>query len=241
MVPLEPAVSVRVRPLTEEERRLISGAADEKPRGLWHDLKWAAFAAFFTYFPILGALLALGRWIPALRDDNAVGIVTSPLGLLVFAWVFIRARASSKRDRSSLESLRHIHERELREGTAEVTRYRVVDAIQVEEYEDEGSHYFLLLEDGRVLYESGQHLYELEALRRFPSTIVEIHSTSHVGRLLDVKGVGDYLPPSALLPPFADSVDLPASSIVEVDFEAIRRGEAFPTAPRTSAHEPSGM
>src|SRR5262249_8078638 len=44
------------------------------------------------------------------------------------------------------------------------TSYRARRAFQVEEFEDEGSHYFIELEDGRVLSLSGHYLYKYEPI-----------------------------------------------------------------------------
>jgi hypothetical protein len=122
--------------------------------------------------------------------------------------------------------------RDAERGAAEVTRYEVTDAIQVEEFEDEGSNCFLRLRDGRVLFLSGQHLEDAEAARTFPATAVEV-SRSPLGRIvLDVKGSGEYLAPTSLLPPFPEERlargEVPSDGdLVDAEFEAIRRGEAF--------------
>lgn len=41
-------------------------------------------------------------------------------------------------------------------------------AFQVEEFEDEGSHYYIELADGAVLYLNGQYLYDYEPIKGNP-------------------------------------------------------------------------
>jgi hypothetical protein len=106
----------------------------------------------------------------------------------------------------------------------------------VQELEDEGTHWFLRLRDGRVLFVSGQHLAALAEARTFPASAVEV-SRSPLGRVVvGVEGDGAHLPPSAVLPPFpagrVRAGDVPSDGdVLDVDFEAIRRGEAFGNAP----------
>jgi hypothetical protein len=85
-------------------------------------------------------------------------------------------------------------------------------AFQVEEFEDEGSHYYLELEDGRVLFLSGQYLYDYEPLkhgntivqpRRFPNTqfVVRRHVAKHY--VVDILCGGPVIEPEVLAPSFS--------------------------------------
>jgi len=85
----------------------------------------------------------------------------------------------------------------------EETTFDVTGAIKVEEFEDEGSNYYLRLADGGVLFLSGQYLYDEEEERRFPSSKVTTVRTSGTKELLDIKCSGEYIPPSTVLPPFS--------------------------------------
>jgi hypothetical protein len=110
-----------------------------------------------------------------------------------------------RRAKRSAEYWRSRYAADLSTGQVEEWRVRVVDAIEVEEFEDEGRHCYLELEDGRVLFLTGQYLYdndEDDTTPRFPNRDLLITRLPHAGDILDLERLGDYLPPSATLPPF---------------------------------------
>ncbi len=89
--------------------------------------------------------------------------------------------------------------------------YAALRAFAVEEFDDEGSHYFLELTDGRVLYLSGQYLYDYEPLeddgasvhRLFPCTTFVVRSHRTDGYTIDLLCHGTPFAPEAVLPAFA--------------------------------------
>jgi hypothetical protein len=85
-------------------------------------------------------------------------------------------------------------------------------SFQVEEFEDEGSHYYLELEDGRVLFLGGQYLYKFEPLkqangivqpRRFPNTQFVVRRHSAEQYVVDIRCDGLVIEPEALTPSFS--------------------------------------
>lgn len=99
-------------------------------------------------------------------------------------------------------------------GLVTTTAYRARRAFHVQELEDEGTHYYLELEDGSVLFLSGQYLYDYEPeekrgkvtrARRFPCTEFTFreHRTEHYGIDLLHCG-GTVLEPEVSAPPFND-------------------------------------
>ena len=89
------------------------------------------------------------------------------------------------------------------------TDFQANRALQVEEYEDEGLHYYLELNDGSVLYLNGQYLYEYEPVeddpelsreRRFPCTEFTIGRYKTEGYVLDIITRGDPFEPEAIAP-----------------------------------------
>ena len=107
--------------------------------------------------------------------------------------------------------------------------YQAQRAFQVEEFEDEGSHYFVELVDGRVLFLSGQYLYQYEPEirgsavsqpRRFPCAefVVRRHKTEHYA--VDVMCSGAVIEPEVQTPPF-DAAAFGTAEIPE-DGEVIR-------------------
>ncbi|MRW89020.1 hypothetical protein GJ699_03390 [Duganella sp. FT80W] len=92
--------------------------------------------------------------------------------------------------------------------------YRATRAFGVEEFEDEGSHYFIELADGRVLYLSGQYLYDFEPIsddpelnqsRRFPCTEFEVLRHKDRGYVIDIHCAGQVLEPELIAPAFTQA------------------------------------
>lgn len=79
------------------------------------------------------------------------------------------------------------------------------DAIRVEEFEDEGSQYFLELDDGRVIFLMGQYLYEHEAAKRFPCTALRLVRLPHSHEIIEIECQGTPLAASAVRSHFTDS------------------------------------
>ena len=80
--------------------------------------------------------------------------------------------------------------------------YRVKDAIAVDEQEDEGLSYYLLLDDGRTLFLSGQYLYE-PADNGFPWESFELVRVASGSWVLRVVPLGPPLVPSWTRGPFS--------------------------------------
>lgn len=96
-------------------------------------------------------------------------------------------------------------------GLVETQIFHARRAFQVEEYEDEGLHYFLELEDGSVLYLSGQYLYDYEEIddepeysqpKTFPCEKFVIKRHKKYGYVLAIETQGKVLNPETILPPF---------------------------------------
>lgn len=98
------------------------------------------------------------------------------------------------------------------QGLLVSTDFRARRAFQVEEYEDEGPHYVLELEDGSVLYLNGQYLYDYEAIedddpefhqpRRFPCTEFTVRRHRDKGYVVDLDCRGTVLEPEEVQPAF---------------------------------------
>jgi hypothetical protein len=125
--------------------------------------------------------------------------------LLAFYWLTahlfgLRWGASSQQD--GKDSVRRLEEN----GMLSASSFEVTRAFHVEEFEDEGVHYFLELKGGGVLFLSGQYLYPYEPdagqARQFPCSRFSIrrHRVEHY--VVDMEFGGVVLEPEALLPPF---------------------------------------
>ncbi len=99
------------------------------------------------------------------------------------------------------------------DGMLRTTEFRAIRAFQVEESKDEGSHFFIELSDGPVLYLAGRYLHEHEPIefdgktvqpREFPCTEFTIRRRRDDGSVVDVQCGGRVLEPEVVTPPFEE-------------------------------------
>jgi hypothetical protein len=85
-------------------------------------------------------------------------------------------------------------------------------AFEVEEFEDEGRHFFLELEDRRVLFLCGQYLYDHEEITddpelnrpaTFPCTRFQVRRHKAKRSVYSLECLGTYLKPDAVLPHYS--------------------------------------
>jgi hypothetical protein len=202
------------RPLTDAERRVLE--ADIGARGSLGD---ALLAGGFVFAAVLGGLLIV---LPSSWEYGVRSLVPAVVGAVAGALVFWRVRRSTRRShwQAAVRS-------DLDRGLAEVTTYGVQEAIAVEEAEDEGSHYFLRLTDGRVLFLSGQYLYEAEDGGLFPNSVFTIIRAPASGLVLDLKCAGEAYPASSTRACFSEADHLENrvpedGEVLDVEFESLR-------------------
>ncbi len=175
-------------------------------------------AGLFVFGSLLAAVVLISELAPAtpawLLGLGGGGLLLS----LVVAAQFLFNRSGTAfgpgRTPAQLEA----------EGLLVSTAYRAGRAFQTEEAEDEGSHYFLELEDGRVLYLTGQYLYNYEPLekgetRRFPCTEFQVRHHKTGGYTMDILCGGQVLEPECLAPGFGREAfrDIPEDRQVFTD------------------------
>ncbi len=84
--------------------------------------------------------------------------------------------------------------------------FRADRAFRVEEFEEEGPHYFVELEGGGVLHLSGQYLRDYEpvegSVRHFPCTEFTVRRHIEVGYVVDILCGGLVIEPEIEAPPF---------------------------------------
>jgi hypothetical protein len=91
---------------------------------------------------------------------------------------------------------------DLETNTAAVHLLSVVDAIRVEEAEDEGPTFFLKLETGETVAIGGQFLDRF-VTRGFPWRQFEIREGARSGLFLGLEGRGERIVPSLVKPPLS--------------------------------------
>jgi len=89
--------------------------------------------------------------------------------------------------------------------------FRALRAFAVEEFEDEGPHYYIELADGKVLYLNGQYLYDFEPIsddpelnqpRLFPCSQFEVLRHKDAGYVIDIVLSGEVLDPELTARPY---------------------------------------
>jgi hypothetical protein len=171
-------------------------------------------AGVFIFFGLLSVVVVLARYnllrngSPWMLSAAVMATLLLSLALLFVAavWIF-SARANFAGLPSAAEHLRQLEE----SGLVESTEFRAVRSFGVEEFEDEGLHYYLELMDGRVLFLSGQYLYEYEPSddgpessqpRRFPCSEFTVRRHKIEGYVVTVECRGTALQPELIAPPF---------------------------------------
>jgi hypothetical protein len=87
------------------------------------------------------------------------------------------------------------------------TSYHADRAFRVEEFAEEGPHYFLELEAGGILHLSGKYLYDYEplegSLRHFPCTQFTLRCHAEVGYVVDLICGGLVIEPEVEAPAYS--------------------------------------
>jgi hypothetical protein len=164
---------------------------------------------------IFGLTLAFVAFIGSLYPDGRFPWWAIPGILIVlfgsmFGSLFIfnkrgfRPNLSAKSHEEQIEELKQ-------KGLLISESFAARRAFQLEEFEDEGSHYFIELSDGRTLYLNGQYLYDFEPIeddpelnqpRRFPCTEFTVLRHKEAGYVVDILCSGTVLEPELLAPHF---------------------------------------
>jgi hypothetical protein len=169
---------------------------------IWDSLRLLGAGLFVFAFTV--GILGLASWL----FPNAPPWCVIPMVLVAFfgsilaAVVLFHGKFTSRRSEEEILAYRLQLEQS---GMLIAEPYRALRAFQMEEFEDEGSQYFLELENHSVLYLSGQFLYEYEPLnekpRRFPCTQFSIRRHKDDGRIVDLLCSGEILEPEITAPP----------------------------------------
>ncbi|HXY53241.1 MAG TPA: hypothetical protein VEM40_01070 [Nitrospirota bacterium] len=170
-----------LRPMTSKERQALIAKA-KNPVTLTRALLIAAFLSTIC----IGIILVVSRFLGFLRPNFPVlfsSIITACLVYSIHSYNKLRFRISLT-----------LYEKDLADGVAEVTRFRVTRAIRVKEFEGEDGGYYLHLEDGRTLFLRGGYLCDLEEAEKFPCSEFDIVRGPKSGLILDLVCSGPYLP-----------------------------------------------
>jgi hypothetical protein len=166
-------------------------------------------AGLLIFIAVLAVVNILGEdgfeRTPPWVSGGAIGLFM--IGLCVVATRFLNRGGDPFGRRTEEEQVAELE----RLNLLQTTSFRANRAFGVGEFEDEGLHYFLELEDGRVLFLSGQYLYDYEPIdddpelnraRAFPCTDFIVRRHRHDGYVVDIACQGKLLEPEVVTPPF---------------------------------------
>ena len=219
------------RPLTADETRDLRRLCSRKDE-LTNDV----VSTLFVFMLVFGVGTLLVRWISG-PPGGATLAVLAAIAASLALWALVTVRRGIGR---VLAQARSQYARDLAAGQAECSTYEVVDALRVEEAEDEGSAYYLKLADGRVLFLAGQYLYEYEAGEdedekstpaRFPCRRFTLARAPESRLFFDLTDLGAPFPPSGTLPAFTTDEHRAGSvprdgAVLTLDFERLRTKRA---------------
>jgi hypothetical protein len=167
-------------------------------------------AGLFIFISLGLSVFFISRFFP---DALPVWIVVPLLVVGFFVFVFLAMllfRGKGPRRISAEAYAARIRKLE-EDGLLVLQSFRALRAFQVEEFEDEGSHYYVELEDGAVLFLTGQYLYDYEprsgrlsetTLRTFPCREFTLRRHKENGFAVDILCQGNAIEPEALAPWF---------------------------------------
>lgn len=165
----------------------------------------AAGLLVFTTIVMVG--VGLLTWIPGL-PPLIVGIAAASSGLAL-GGLAVRVLNPQGADLLGMKTLEEQVAELQAAGLLTATSFQATRTFQVEEFEDEGSHYFIELSDRSVLFLSGQYLYDYEpdvtGERVFPSSAFTIRRHKVEGFAADIQIAGAPLEPELIAPPFTET------------------------------------
>ena len=202
-----------IRPLTSEVRQALIAKAENSVT-LTSALLMAALCSAIS----IGILYVVDRFLGFLSPYSPV-----LFSIIIISWFVYSIRSYLKLCRGfSLTP----YQDDLAGGIAEVTRFHAIEAIRVEESEDEGGGYFLHLKDGRSLFLRDQYLFDLEENKKFPCSEFEVARGPKSGAILNLVCCGSYFPSQKIIAPFRqpDLKEVPTDGdIVAVSWEKFDR------------------
>lgn len=184
--------------------------------GWWTGIVPAVLAFPLAFLVVAFTTLFLLPYPIVIRVATAAGIAAA------VAW-YVGIQRKARRQFAELAAGA---EREAAAGVVRSTIYTIRDAVAVAEAEDEGLSYYLLLDDGRTLFLSGQYLYE-PTDNGFPWESFEIVHVASGSWVLRVVPRGRPIAPSWTRGPFLDaeyvSGAVPDDGTIETrDFDALK-------------------
>jgi len=199
------------RSMTAEERAELRRGVTAAPTPL---PVWVGVWALFVVLPWLGLLMFK-------REHNTAVLFFCTVGILAYAVIERGWKRWVKKPPAASQ-------RDLAEGNVEVVHVETNGAAEVEEIEDLGLNFFLEIGESKLLFLSGQYLYdvayeigkdEVERPGRFPNTKFELVRVPHSRQLIGFDCLGE---------PLKVSKRYRVSKTAEKGFFALQDGQTIP-------------
>lgn len=160
-------------------------------------------AGIFVFVCLLVCIDLLGLISPEPPTWIGVPVILLVLfGSIFFSLVVFNKSRDKVRYKSAEQEARYLRDLEA-QGLLIEEEFLAVRAFQVEEFEDEGAHYFLELDSGKVLFLTGQYLYDYEEPhRRFPNRHFIVCRHKEGGSVALLKCLGETLEIDQTVRPF---------------------------------------
>jgi hypothetical protein len=203
---------VEVRVGNRDVRKVRKGPLRAK-EGIEGGLTFLVFAFLGSFFPFL----VLQRTVPWF--DQHLGLIAAALAACSVYALWRQGRMLPTGPRRALN-------KDLEQGLVDDLHFEVVEALVVQEQEDEGPGYYLKLVDGRVLFLRGPYLTDAEE-EGFPRARLCAARARESRTLLQLRCDGPPVPVAGRLPGFgpedgkADRAPLDGA-LLDIDFEALK-------------------
>jgi hypothetical protein len=168
-------------------------------------------AGLFVVFTLSIAVALVAVFVPQLEQQPLVlGLSLAALMLILCVgagYIFNRPEDRFIEFRTAESFMQELAAK----GLLVSSEFRATRALRIAEFDDEGSHYFIELENGSVLYLNGQYLYDYEPIdddpevnqpRNFPCTEFTVHRHKVEGYVVEIVCRGRVLDPEITAPAF---------------------------------------
>jgi hypothetical protein len=208
------------RPISTDERQELESYLRLRTRGV---------GVFFINWLFVGGLTTLIIVFAAGR----MAFVAAHLALILIACsllaaIFVHYLSKTRSKLSDGDDIRLAITSDLENGVVEVCTCNVEEALAVEEFEDEGTSFYLKIGTREALFVGGQNLDDLAAEKKFPSTSVQLVRSPKSQIPLALEPLGTYLAPVGKRQPFTkhefkENLVPSHGDVLQIDFESLKQ------------------
>ncbi len=206
-------MQTQTRKLSDTEADMLRGMQRGYRQAIEGGLTFLVFAFLGSFFPFL----LLQRTVPWF--DQHLGLIAAALAACSLHALWRQGHMLPAGPRRALH-------KDLGQGLVDDLHFEVVEALVIQEQDDEGPGYYLKLIDGRVLFLQGQYLTDAQE-EGFPRAQLWAARARESRTLLQFRCDGPPVPVAGRLPAFgaedwtADRVPLDGA-LLDTDFEALK-------------------